>query len=64
MYEALCGLVDLLTHKNLDILAAVCWLIEAVANHDENLKIMIDAGVVKNLVSLATTVCTCVRITR
>lgn len=58
MYEALCDLVDLLTHKNPNILAAVCQLIEAVACHDENLKIMNDAGIIESLANLVTTVCT------
>lgn len=63
MYEALCDLVDLLTHKNPDILAATCRLIEAVACHDENLKIMIDAGIIENLANLVPTVCAQVLIT-
>ncbi|XP_016657738.1 armadillo repeat-containing protein gudu-like [Acyrthosiphon pisum] len=55
MYEAVCDLVDLLTHKNLDFLAAVCHLIVVIATFDENLKIMVDAGIVENLANLVST---------
>jgi len=56
MYEAICDLVDLLTHKNLDFLAAVCHLIVVIATFDENSKIMVDAGIVENLAKLVSTV--------
>jgi len=56
MYEAVCDLVDLLTHKNLDFLAAVCHLIDVIATFEENLKIMVDAGIVENLANLVFTV--------
>jgi len=56
MYEAICDLVDLLTHKNLDIVAAVCHLIDVIATFDENSKIMVDAGIVENLAKLVSTV--------
>ncbi|XP_060844548.1 armadillo repeat-containing protein gudu-like [Rhopalosiphum padi] len=55
MYEAVCDLVDLLTHKNLDFLAAVCHLIDVIATFEENLKIMLDAGIVENLSNLVFT---------
>lgn len=56
MYGALHDLVDLLKHKNLDVLAAICRLIEVVALFDENLQIMINAGVIENLAKLISTV--------
>lgn len=56
MYEAICDLVDLLTHKNLDFLAAVCHLIVVIASFEENSKIMVDAGIVENLAKLVSTV--------
>lgn len=56
MYQALNDLVDLLTHKNVDILSVTCQLIEVTANYDENLRIMIDAGVIDNLANLVPTV--------
>lgn len=56
MYGALHDLVDLLEHKNLDILAAICRLIEVVALFDENLQVMINAGVIENLAKLVYTV--------
>ncbi|XP_025200518.1 armadillo repeat-containing protein gudu-like [Melanaphis sacchari] len=55
MYEAVCDLVDLLTHKNLDFLAAVCHLIDVIATFEENLKIMVDAGIVEHLSNLVYT---------
>lgn len=56
MYDALCDLVDLLTYDNLDVLAAVCGLIEKIAAFKDNLKIMIDAGIVPLLTKLVTAV--------
>lgn len=56
MYEALCDLVDLLKHTDLEVLAAVCRLIENVASFEDNLKTMIDVGVIDNLANLVTTV--------
>jgi hypothetical protein len=56
MYKALCDLVNLLTHNHLDILAAACGLIEVIASFDDNLKFMIDAGVIENLTKLLPTV--------
>lgn len=56
MYQALFDLVDLLTHENADILAAVCLLIEETAKHDNNLRMMIDAGLIDNLTNLVSTV--------
>lgn len=56
MYEALCDLVDLLKHTDSEVLAAVCRLIENVASFEDNLKTMIDVGVIDNLANLVTTV--------
>lgn len=56
MYDALCDLVDLLTYDDLDVLAATCRLIEKIAAFKDNLKIMIDAGVIELVTKLVTTV--------
>lgn len=56
MFSALCDLADLLKHKNLDILAASCRLIEVVSAFDDNLKLMINAGLIENLAKLVSTV--------
>lgn len=56
MFSALCDLADLLKHKNLDILAASCRLIEVVSTFDDNLKLMINAGLIENLAKLVSTV--------
>lgn len=56
MFGALCDLVDLLTHKNPDILAETCRLVEVIGAFEENLNMMIDAGVIENLAKLVSTV--------
>ncbi|CAI6372028.1 unnamed protein product [Macrosiphum euphorbiae] len=50
MYEVIWDLVNLLTHKNLDFLAAVCHLIVVIASFDKNSKIMVE-----NLAKLVST---------
>jgi len=56
MYRSIRDVVELLTHENLDVIAAVCQLIEVIVLFEENLKIMINVGVVENLAKLVPTV--------
>jgi len=56
MYRSTRDVVELLTHENLDVIAAVCQLIEVIVSFDENLKIMINVGVMENLEKLVPTV--------
>jgi len=57
MYGAICDVVDLLTHENMDVVAAVCSLIEVIVLFDENFNILINEGAIENLVNLVTKVC-------
>lgn len=52
MFQAVNNLVDLLKHENKQVVSAVCRLVEAIAIHNESLRFMTDAGVVKNLINL------------
>ncbi|VVC37191.1 Armadillo-type fold,Armadillo,Armadillo-like helical [Cinara cedri] len=56
MFDALCDLADLLTHKNLDIVAAACRLVEVAATPFEyNIHVMAGAGAIENLANLIST---------
>lgn len=57
MFDGLCDLADLLTHKNLDIVAAACRLVEVAASPFEyNIHVMAGAGAIENLANLVSTV--------
>lgn len=57
MFHGFCIFADLLTHKNLDIVAEACRFIEVTAAlADYNLHVLVGAGAINHLADLMSTV--------